>query len=133
MLRAVIPVFPPYGSATLRSGSLPGEPGSATSAAGADPTSSALARPAFFSRFDIEGDGAISFAEFIFFTTLLSIPPGEISAAFRMFDVDSSGCLDRDEFRAMMRVLRSQSRHGASATKPARTGFADMPDAERCA
>ena len=96
-------------------------------------TSSAHSRPAFFTRFDVEGDGLISFAEFIFFTTLLAIPPGEISAAFRMFDADSSGSLDRDEFRAMMRVLRSQSRHGAAAgAKPARTGFADMPDAEQC-
>ena len=131
-----MPVFPPYGSAALRSGSLPGEPASGGSAGASPPapSASALAHPAFFKHFSIEGDGRISFAEVIFFTTLLAIPPGEISAAFRMFDVDSSGCLDRDEFRAMMRVLRSQSRHGAAAgAKPARTGFADMPDAERCA
>jgi hypothetical protein len=50
-----------------------------------------------------------------------------------MFDADSSGSLDRVEFRAMMRVLREQSRHGAAAgAKPARTGFAEMPDAEQC-
>ena len=130
----MIPVFPPYGSAALRSGSLPGEPGAGGAAAAPSTSRSPLARPAFFSRFDVEGDGLISFAEFIFFTTLLAIPPDEISAAFRMFDTDSSGALDRDEFRAMMRVLRAQSRHGAAAgAKPARTGFADMPDTERCA
>jgi hypothetical protein len=134
LLRAVVPVFPPYGSAALRSGSLPGEPasGGAPAPSPPAPSSSSLAHPSFFKHFSIEGDGRISFAEFIFFTTLLAIPPGEISAAFRMFDSDSSGSLDRDEFRAMMRVLRSQSRHGAAAgAKPARTGFADMPDAER--
>jgi hypothetical protein len=121
LLRAVVPVFPAYGSASLRSGALPGEPGSASAPSAA---ASGTPFPPFFKRFDVEGDGLISFAEFIFFVTLLAIPRGEIVAAFRMFDSDASGSLDKEEFRAMMRVLRTHSRHGAAAGGKARTGFA---------
>ncbi len=89
LLRAVVPVFPPYGSAALRSGALPGEAAAAPDAP-RDPFT-----PSFFRKFDVEGDGQISFAEFIFFVTLLAIPRTETLAAFRMFDADGSGSLDR--------------------------------------
>ncbi len=123
----MVPVFPPYGSGALRAGALPGEPGAPTATATATPPAlssrSPLATPDFFRKFDVEGDGQISFAEFIFFVTLLAIPRGEICAAFKMFDADGSGSLDRAEFRAMFRVLRAQSRQGAAAAGRARTGF----------
>jgi Ca2+-binding EF-hand superfamily protein len=122
LLRAVVPVFPSYGSGLLRSGALPGEPNSA-SASSASARATATPFPPFFKKFDVEGDGLISFEEFIFFVTLLAIPRGEIVAAFRMFDADASGSLDKDEFRAMMRVLRAHSRHGAAAGGKTRTGF----------
>ena len=119
---------------TFRSGALPGEPGAG--GAGADSSAatsrSAFAHPEFFKKFDVEGDGLISFAEFIFFVTLLAIPRTDITAAFRMFDADGSGSLDRGEFRALMRVLRSQSRHGAAAGNKTRTGFADAPSNDTC-
>jgi len=120
LLRAVVPVFPAYGSAALRAGALPGEPAR---------TGTSVAVPAcaasFFARFDVEKDGRLSYAEYIFFQTLLTIPAHEASAAFRMFDTDESGSLDAKEFCAMMRVLRAQTRQGESASGVARTGGVD--------
>ena len=120
LLRAVVPVFPAYGSAALRAGALPGEPAR---------TGTSVAVPAcaasFFARFDVEKDGRLSYAEYIFFQTLLTIPAHEASAAFRMFDADESGSLDVKEFCAMMRVLRAQTRQGESASGVSRTGGVD--------
>ena len=55
---------------------------------------------------DQNGDGLISFSEFIFFSTLLSIPPKYIRVAFEVFDTDGSGTLSADEFKGVMRLLR---------------------------
>ncbi|KAJ6355168.1 hypothetical protein OIU77_005709 [Salix suchowensis] len=38
-------------------------------------------------------DGLISFSEYIFFVTLLSIPESSFSVAFKMFDLDNNGFL----------------------------------------
>ena len=40
---------------------------------------------------DVDGDGFISWAEFLLLTTLLTIPPTQLTVAFRMFDVDNNG------------------------------------------
>lgn len=47
------------------------------------------------------GDGFISFPEYIFFVTLLSIPPWEVEQAFHTFDLDNSGMVDKDEFKSV--------------------------------
>ena len=115
LLRAVHPVFPAYGSSSLRMGALPGEPRTAAHVA---PPPQALA---FFKSWDHDTEGALSYGDYILFSTLLTIPLHDVEAAFRMFDEDQNGSLDAQEFTAMMRVLRTLTRQGASAG-PARTG-----------
>uniref|UniRef100_R7WAV8 Calcium-binding atopy-related autoantigen 1 n=1 Tax=Aegilops tauschii TaxID=37682 RepID=R7WAV8_AEGTA len=83
LMRAVVPVFPPSESNVVREGRLRGEP---------SPGELHCAPSKFFVLFDTNTDGLISFAEYIFFVTLLSIPESSFSAAFKMFDVDLSGC-----------------------------------------
>eukprot|EP00735_Rhodelphis_limneticus_P002409 TRINITY_DN1326_c0_g1::TRINITY_DN1326_c0_g1_i1::g.20121::m.20121 TRINITY_DN1326_c0_g1::TRINITY_DN1326_c0_g1_i1::g.20121 ORF type:complete len:412 (-),score=97.12,sp/Q9SZ45/MICU_ARATH/37.50/3e-70,EF-hand_1/PF00036.27/2.1e-05,EF-hand_1/PF00036.27/1.3e-08,EF-hand_1/PF00036.27/0.059,EF-hand_1/PF00036.27/0.035,EF-hand_1/PF00036.27/1.9e+03,EF-hand_1/PF00036.27/2.5e-05,EF-hand_7/PF13499.1/1.5e-06,EF-hand_7/PF13499.1/5.5e-08,EF-hand_7/PF13499.1/0.00053,EF-hand_7/PF13499.1/0.15,EF-hand_7/PF13499.1/0.001, len=68
--------------------------------------------PKFFQLFDVDGDGLISFSEYLFFITLLSIPDNHLKIAFKMFDVDGSGQVDRDEFKAMMTVMRNKTAQG---------------------
>ncbi|KAL6974037.1 hypothetical protein U1Q18_028220 [Sarracenia purpurea var. burkii] len=82
LMRAVVPVFPPSGSNRIREGSLKGEwaPGELHCA----PSS-------FFMLFDTNNDGLISFAEYIFFVTILNIPESSFSVAFKMFDLDNNG------------------------------------------
>ena len=68
-----------------------------------------------FSMIDADGDGLISFKEFIFFQALLQIPAQAIETAFRMFDSDGSGAIDRAEFLQMMNVIESRNPLGESA------------------
>jgi len=77
-----------------------------------------LSAPEFFKMADIDGDGLISFAEYAFFITLLGIPQRYFKVAFRMFDKDSSGTIDFDEFKGVMEVVRSQSPMLAMARDP---------------
>eukprot|EP00276_Gloeochaete_wittrockiana_P018732 CAMPEP_0184345596 /NCGR_PEP_ID=MMETSP1089-20130417/13977_1 /TAXON_ID=38269 ORGANISM="Gloeochaete wittrockiana, Strain SAG46.84" /NCGR_SAMPLE_ID=MMETSP1089 /ASSEMBLY_ACC=CAM_ASM_000445 /LENGTH=424 /DNA_ID=CAMNT_0026675947 /DNA_START=81 /DNA_END=1355 /DNA_ORIENTATION=- len=62
-----------------------------------------------FKRIDQNGDGLISFSEFIFYTTLLSIPTKYFSVAFRMFDEDGNGEIDQGEFRNIVRFLATHN------------------------
>ena len=64
---------------------------------------------------DGDGDGLISFQEYIFFNALLQIPRQSIDTAFRMFDCDGSGSVDRNEFMRMMSVIESHNPLGGSA------------------
>jgi Ca2+-binding EF-hand superfamily protein len=68
-----------------------------------------------FSMVDSDGDGLISFQEYIFFNALLQIPRQSIETAFRMFDSDGSGAVDRSEFIQMMSVIESHNPLGGSA------------------
>jgi Ca2+-binding EF-hand superfamily protein len=68
-----------------------------------------------FSMVDSDGDGLISFQEYIFFNALLQIPRQSIETAFRMFDSDGSGSVDRSEFMQMMNVIESHNPLGGSA------------------
>ncbi|KAJ9141061.1 hypothetical protein P3X46_031641 [Hevea brasiliensis] len=104
LMRAVVPVFPSSESNRVREGSLRGErvPGEL------------LCEPSeFFMLFDTNSDGLISFPEYIFFVTLLSIPESSFSVAFKMFDLDNNGEIDREEFKKVMTLMRSQNRQGA--------------------
>ncbi|CAM6083928.1 unnamed protein product [Calypogeia fissa] len=103
LMRAVVPVFPPTDSAVIREGQLQGE---------RSPGELSCAPSAFFMLFDINNDGFISFPEYIFFQTLLSIPEKEFRAAFKMFDLDGNGLIDRDEFKEVMRRFRERTRQG---------------------
>lgn len=113
LMRAIVPVFPPSESRRVREGSLRGEqfPGSLE----CDPSE-------FFMLFDTNNDGLISFAEYIFFVTLLSIPESSFSVAFKMFDIDSNGEIDMEEFKKVMALMRSQNRQGANHRDGRRLG-----------
>ena len=58
---------------------------------------------------DTDGDGLISFDEYIFFITLLEMPASQFRIAFRMFDLDGNGTVDREEFESVMDVMQKRS------------------------
>ncbi|KAF8033882.1 hypothetical protein BT93_C0222 [Corymbia citriodora subsp. variegata] len=114
LMRAVVPVFPPSESSRVREGYLRGEriPGDLYC-----PPSK------FFMLFDTNNDGLISFPEYIFFVTLLSIPESSFEVAFKMFDLDNNGEIDQEEFRKVMALMRSQNRQGARHRDGKRVGL----------
>ncbi|KAK9280273.1 hypothetical protein L1049_013961 [Liquidambar formosana] len=114
LMRAVVPVFPPSESNLIRDGYLRGE---------RKPGELYCAPSEFFLLFDINNDGLISFKEYIFFVTLLSIPESRFSVAFKMFDIDNSGEIDRDEFKKVMALMRAQNRQGAQHRDGLRVGL----------
>ncbi|XP_027329326.1 calcium uptake protein, mitochondrial-like isoform X2 [Abrus precatorius] len=114
LMRAVVPVFPPSESHLVRDGYLKGErnPGHLC----CDPSE-------FFMLFDVNNDGLISFKEYIFFVTLLSIPESSFSVAFKMFDVDNSGEISKEEFKKVMALMRSRHRQGVHHRDGLRIGL----------
>ncbi|KAL9376191.1 hypothetical protein Peur_030311 [Populus x canadensis] len=104
LMRAVVPVFPPSESHLVRDGYLKGE---------RNPGELRCTSSEFFMLFDVNNDGLISFKEYIFFATLLSIPESSFSVAFRMFDFNNNGEIDKGEFKKVMALMRAQNRQGA--------------------
>ena len=110
LMRAAVPVFQPFSSSHVRSGSLGGEHRE-------DEDLDALRlgiseKSNFFKLFDTDGDGLISFPEYVFFITLLSIPESKVKAIFQQFDIDRSGQLSRGEFMEMMKAMRKSTGRG---------------------
>ncbi|XP_057959414.1 calcium uptake protein, mitochondrial [Malania oleifera] len=114
LMRAVVPVFPPSESNLVRYGYLRGE---------RSPGELRCAPSEFFMLFDMNSDGLISFKEYIFFITLLSIPESSFSVAFKMFDIDNSGEIDRDEFKKVMALMRAHNRQGTVHSDGRRVGL----------
>ncbi|XP_015572510.1 calcium uptake protein, mitochondrial [Ricinus communis] len=114
LMRAVVPVFPPSESHLVREGYLSGE---------RKPGDLRCAPSEFFMLFDVDNDGLISFKEYIFFVTLLSIPESSFSVAFKMFDIDNNGEIDMEEFKKVMALMRSHNRQGAVHRDGLRTGL----------
>ncbi|PON71311.1 Parvalbumin [Parasponia andersonii] len=114
LMRAVVPVFPPSESHLVRDGYLIGErsPGDLH----CDPSE-------LFMLFDVNNDGHISFKEYIFLVTLLSIPESSFSVAFKMFDINNNGEIDKEEFKKVMALMRAQNRHGAHHRDGLRIGL----------
>ncbi|XP_027332358.1 calcium uptake protein, mitochondrial-like [Abrus precatorius] len=114
LMRAVVHVFPSSESNRVREGFLRGEqiPGQLH----CEPSE-------FFMLFDTNNDGLISFPEYIFFVTFLSIPESSFSVAFKMFDIDNNGEIDRQEFKKVMALMRSQNRQGANHRDGRRLGI----------
>ncbi|XP_057488190.1 calcium uptake protein, mitochondrial-like [Actinidia eriantha] len=113
LMRAVVPVFPPSESHLIRDGYLRGE---------RSPGELRCAPSEFFMLFDMNNDGLVSFQEYIFFVTLLSIPESSFSVAFKMFDIDCNGEIDREEFKNVMDLMRAHNRQGASHRDGLRAG-----------
>ncbi|XP_072978210.1 calcium uptake protein, mitochondrial isoform X1 [Typha angustifolia] len=114
LMRAVVPVFPPSESNIIREGRLRGE----------HPPGDLHCAPSnFFMLFDTNNDGLISFAEYIFFVTLLSISESSFSVAFKMFDVDNNGEIEKEEFKKVMALMRSYNRQGACHRDGLRIGL----------
>ncbi|KAJ6857458.1 Calcium-binding EF hand family protein [Populus alba x Populus x berolinensis] len=114
LMRAVVPVFPPSESNRVREGFLRGE---------TVPGELHCAPSRFFMLFDTNSDGLISFSEYIFFVTLLSIPESSFSVAFKMFDLDNNGQIDGEEFKKVMALMRAQNRQGPSHRDGRRFGL----------
>ncbi|KAL7166044.1 hypothetical protein ACSBR2_036836 [Camellia fascicularis] len=114
LMRAVVPVFPPSESNLVRDGYLRGE---------RSPGELRCAPSEFFMLFDTNNDGLISFKEYIFFVTLLSIPESSFSMAFKMFDIDCNGEIDREEFKRVMALMRAHNRQGAIHRDGLRAGL----------
>ncbi|KAI8017737.1 hypothetical protein LOK49_LG04G00152 [Camellia lanceoleosa] len=107
LMRAVVHVFPPSESNCIREGYLRGQ---------WIPIELHCAPSVFFMLFDTDNDGLISFAEYIFLITLLSIPESSFSVAFKMFDLDNNGChlvyLNKQRDKVMT-LMRTHNRKGA--------------------
>ncbi|KAK4481941.1 hypothetical protein RD792_012854, partial [Penstemon davidsonii] len=114
LMRAVVPVFPPSEADTVRGGYLKGE---------LITTGLHCAPSDFFMLFDTDNDGLISFPEYIFFVTILSIPESSFLVAFKMFDLDNDGGIDKEEFKKVMALMRTQNRQGASHRDGKRSGL----------
>ncbi|KAI3701521.1 hypothetical protein L6452_26670 [Arctium lappa] len=114
LMRAVVPVFPPSEASRVREGSLKGEWA---------PSDLHCPPSKFFMLFDTNNDGLISFAEYIFFVTLLSIPETSFSIAFKMFDLDNNGEIDKEEFKKVMALMRAQHRQGSRHRDGMRIGL----------
>ncbi|KAJ9551018.1 hypothetical protein OSB04_015063 [Centaurea solstitialis] len=114
LMRAVVPVFPPSGASYVREGSLKGE---------WEPSELHCPPSKFFMLFDTNNDGLISFAEYIFFVTLLSIPETSFSIAFKMFDLNNDGEIDKEEFKKVMALMRAQHRQGSGHRDGLRIGL----------
>ncbi|KAK7320674.1 hypothetical protein VNO77_30368 [Canavalia gladiata] len=113
LMRAVVPVFPPSESHLVRDGYLRGE---------RNPGHLRCPPSELFMLFDVNNDGLISFKEYIFFVTLLSIPESSFSVAFKMFDVDNNGEINKEEFKKVMALMRSRHRQGVYHRDGLRTG-----------
>ncbi|KAG7973312.1 hypothetical protein I3843_07G221000 [Carya illinoinensis] len=114
LMRAIVPVFPPSESNLVREGYLKGE---------RSPGELRCDTSDFFMLFDVDNDGLISFKEYIFFVTILSIPESSFSVAFKMFDIDNNGEVDKEEFKKVMAMMRSHNRQGAQHRDGHRTGL----------
>ena len=122
LMRAAVPVFQPVGSTHIRSGSLGGEKKDDKDEHASGVSSN------FFDMFDTDGDGLISFPEYLFFITLLSLTDEQCKATFHKFDVDKSGSLCRDEFLQMMKHMRLSTTKGRASGY--RTGLKTVTDVD---
>ncbi|KAK6927588.1 EF-hand domain [Dillenia turbinata] len=114
LMRAVVPVFPPSESNLVRDGYLRGE---------RSPGDLRCPPSEFFMLFDVNKDGLISFKEYIFFVTLLSLPESSFSVAFKMFDISNDGEIHMEEFKKVMGLMQAHNRQGKHQRGGLRTGL----------
>jgi len=118
MMRSVVPVYPPKGSNIIRAGCLPGEPLPHV------PQHESV----FFEKFDVDGDGVISFEEWTLFEALLSIPSDDVEVAFRLMDIDGDKTVDRAEFEELLSALQTRfARHHSPGLRRSRQDLKACP------
>lgn len=66
--------------------------------------------------------GLISFSDYIFLLTVLSTPPRNFQIAFKMFDLNGDGDVDRGEFDKVQEIVRAQTSMGSRHRDHAVTG-----------
>lgn len=76
-------------------------------------------------RTEAEKNGIIHLSEFLFITTLLSIPPSDFEIAFKIFDTDGNGSMSADEFHALMIHFQTPNTSGMH-THPSKETFDHM-------
>jgi len=106
LLAALVPTYPASQSSSERSGSLAGERPVRDHTSAAHETKAARS---IFDKFDINGDGLLSFAEFLLVLSLLSIPEDDVAVIFSVVDADGSGTVDAEEFSMILDHLRNMA------------------------
>ncbi|MEW5299437.1 MAG: hypothetical protein WDW36_002455 [Sanguina aurantia] len=118
LLRAIVPTYPPSASAVERGGSLAGAAAAAAAAVREDNPKGRV-----FEMFDIDGDGLISFYEYLLVLTLISIPLADLHIIFAVVDADGDGSIDAEEFQAVISQLQAIAnihgvKHGRGRNQP---------------
>ncbi|GIL46976.1 hypothetical protein Vafri_3832 [Volvox africanus] len=98
MLCAVVPTYPPSESTIDRMGHLDGE-------RRATPSGWNKTQASFLQQFDVDGDGLISYPEFLLLLTLVSIPGKNVKTFFDVVDLDGNGYVDKEEFKVVVDLL----------------------------
>ncbi|KJH51034.1 EF hand [Dictyocaulus viviparus] len=57
-------------------------------------------------------NGLISFSDYLFLMTLLSTSPSDFALAFKIFDINGDGALDKEEFLKVQHLIMSQTTVG---------------------
>ncbi|VDN20661.1 unnamed protein product [Gongylonema pulchrum] len=60
----------------------------------------------------LDEHGLISFGDYLFLMTVLSTPPSDFALAFRIFDLNGDGYLDKSEFEKVQDLVLSQTNVG---------------------
>ncbi|GIL70716.1 hypothetical protein Vretifemale_1423 [Volvox reticuliferus] len=105
MLCAVVPTYPPSESTLDRLGHLDGERRSSE----ATRSRWNKCQSSFLQQFDVDGDGLISYPEFLLLLTLVSIPGKDVTTIFDVVDLDGNGYVDREEFEVVMDLLSNMA------------------------
>ncbi|XP_067928469.1 calcium uptake protein 1, mitochondrial-like isoform X2 [Watersipora subatra] len=80
--------------------------------------------------YHLEKHGLISFSDYILLLTLLSTPPKQFELAFKMFDHNGDGNLDRAEYEKVQAIIRSRTTVGQRHRDHANTGNVIKPDVD---
>lgn len=73
----------------------------------------------FFKQFDVDGDGRMSYTEFLLVLTLMSISENDVKTIFDVVDIDNSGYIDSEEFKSIIEMLQSMA--NVESNKPTRS------------
>ena len=143
LVHACVPVHQPTESFETRTGFLQGEPNAGSGGRGGgvgsgrhdDDEYAGDDVSSFFARFADGGSGLIDYPGYLFFLTILSVPPSHVRTLFRLFDLDGNGVVTRDEFAAVLKVPTHINTHtpARAHTRRASSRVHDVADTAPCA